>query len=636
MFLVDTLILVAGVLLLLGIASSKFSARLGVPVLVLFLVIGMIAGSEGLGGIEFEDYRLAHGIGTLALAVILFDGGLSTSLSAVRATWRPALVLATAGVLVTAILTGLASAWVLELSLLEGVLLGSIVGSTDAAAVFAVLRYGGVHLPGRLSSVLEVESGSNDPMAIFLTVGCIEVLTGRMSLGPGLLWLFVTQMGVGAMVGLGVGYAAVRVVNRINLDAAGLYPVLASACGLLAYGLAASLGGSGFLSVYVAGIVIGSTRIVFQRGIFLFHDAAAWLAQIVMFTVLGLLSFPSRLLGVAGQGVLIAGALIFVARPVAVALSLLPFRFNVREVAFLSWVGLKGAVPITLATFPLLHGVPGAGTIFNVVFFVVLASALIQGWTLPRVARWLGLETPAEPAPPLTLELSSLRHVEGDIVDYTVGEDSQVAGRRVREIALPEGVVIALIARGQHIIPPQGNTQIVAGDHVILVLKPGTKPLVNRIFSRKASKRDELPPLLEFPLRASTKVMDLEEFYGIKMNAPATQTLDEVLRHRLGKDKAKVGGMVTFGPIALHVRGLTEGGSIAQVGMIVLAEETSDNQGPDLGPNEEKPRGPEATDHRQSGPQPDMPSGHTPDEASSQASQGSADDSATSGGRPED
>ena len=576
MFLVDTLILITGVLLLMGIASSKFSARMGVPVLVLFLALGMLAGSEGIGGIDFDNYGVAHAIGTLALGIILFDGGLSTPVSSIRMIWRPAMVLATVGVLITAMITGLASAWILKVSVLEGLLLGSIVGSTDAAAVFAVLRYGGVYLPERLSSVLEVESGSNDPMAIFLTVGCIEVLIGNLPLGPGLLVLFFQQMTLGTVVGLAMGYAAVWIVNRINLDAAGLYPILVSSCGLLAYGLAASLGGSGFLAIYIAGIFIGNSRIVFHRGIFLFHDAAAWLAQIVMFVVLGLLSFPSRLLNVAGQGLLIAAVLILISRPVAVLFSLLPFRYNVRELTFLSWVGLKGAVPITLATFPLMFGVKDAPVVFDVVFFVVLTSALVQGWSLPLVARRLGLETPAPPESPITLEISSLRHVEGDIVDYTVGEGSQVAGRLVREIALPDGVVIAILARQQQIIPPQGNTKILAGDHAILILRPGTRPLVNRIFGRDSVQESELPTSLEFPLRASITVGELEEFYGITMDASPTQTLDEVLRRRLVRDKVSAGSAVSFGPITLYIRELTEGGSIERVGMVVHHEAESD------------------------------------------------------------
>jgi potassium/hydrogen antiporter len=327
--------LLAGVLLVIGITSSKFSARLGIPVLVLFLAVGMLAGSEGIGRIPFENYPLANSVGSVALALILFDGGLRTSLDAVRLCWRPALSLATLGVLLTSLLTGLAASWVLGLPLLQGLLLGSIVGSTDAAAVFAVLRTGGIQLPERLSATLEVESGSNDPMAIFLTVGLIGLILGEASSPQELLLLFVVQFGVGGLVGLGSGQLATLTVNRINLDAPRLYPLLVMAFGPLAFGLAAVLGGSGFLAVYIAGIVLGSGPIVFRRGIFLFHDAAAWLSQIVLFVMLGLLSFPSRLAGVAGQGLLIALALILVARPIAVLIAASGFGFRPRELAFL-------------------------------------------------------------------------------------------------------------------------------------------------------------------------------------------------------------------------------------------------------------------------------------------------------------
>jgi len=570
MFLVDKLILIAGLMLLLGIASSKFSARFGVPVLVLFLAIGMLSGSEGIGKLEFENYGLAHGIGTLALALILFDGGLSTPLSAVRAAWKPALMLAIPGVLITAGVTGVAAAWILGMPWEEGLLLGSIVGSTDAAAVFSVLRFGGVHLPERIASTLEIESGSNDPMAIFLTVGLIEVMTGKLPLGVELLGLFTLQIGVGALVGFSVGFIAVYMINRIHLDAAGLYPILVSAFGMLAFGLAASFEGSGFLAVYLAGIIIGNSRIVFQRGIFLFHDAAAWLAQIMMFVVLGLLSFPSRLLHVAPQALAIAAVLVFVARPVAVVCALLPFKFNWREQTFLAWVGLKGAVPITLATFPLLFRIEGAPLLFDVVFFVVVISALIQGWTLPFVARKLQLEVPTDPQAPITVEISSLRHVEGDIADYTVSDDSRAAGCLVKELALPEGAVIAIITRRDKMIPPQGNTRIEPGDHAVLVLSPGTRPLVNQIFARRGVRAEPLPPSLEFPLRGSTTVGELEQFYGIPMDEPNELTLDQVLRKRLGRDALQPGQHVEFGPISLAVRGLGAGGAIDRVGMIVL------------------------------------------------------------------
>ncbi|MEX0791748.1 MAG: potassium/proton antiporter [Pirellulaceae bacterium] len=572
MFSVETLILVGGVLLLLGIASSKLSSRLGVPGLVLFLLLGMLAGSEGPGGIEFENYPLAYGIGTLALALILFDGGLSTPISTVKAVWKPALSLATVGVLITAVITGLAASWVLGLTLLQGLLLGGIVSSTDAAAVFSILRNGGVGLPKRIGSILEVESGSNDPMAIFLTIGCIELLTERMTFGPALFGLFLAQMVLGGLIGVGMGYLATWVVNRIELGAPGLYPVLVTTFCLLTFGLAAQFGGSGFLAVYIAGLVLGNQRIVFRGGIRVYHDAIAWLSQIMMFVMLGLLSFPSRLWDVAPQALLVALVLVLVARPISVWLSMLPFRARWKELTFISWVGLKGAVPITLATFPLMQDVPSAKLIFDVVFFIVVVSALVQGSTMAAVAGWLGLRQPTEPAPPVTLEISSLRQVDGEIVDFTIRPNSRAVGRLVKDLALPEGVVIALIARGDQVIPPQGRTEILAGDHVIVVLRPGTRPLVNQVFGGDDDSRGEIPAALEFPLRGSVTCAELHELYGILIEAPPEETLSQVMRRKLGGGTLKTGTAISFGPLLLHIRALNTEGNIELVGMAFLEE----------------------------------------------------------------
>lgn len=573
MFLIDTVLLVGGVLLLLGIVSSKLSTRLGVPVLVLFLLVGMVAGSEGVGGLEFENYALAHAIGTMALVMILFDGGLGTSLAAIRVSWQPSLLLATFGVLMTAIITGLAAAWILGISPLEGLLLGSIVSSTDAAAVFSILRWGGISLPKRIAAVLEVESASNDPMAIFLTIGCIELLLGNVTFGPGLLKLFASQMLIGGLLGLAGGYAAVWLVNRIELGAAGLYPVLVSACCLLIYGAAIQCHGSGFLAVYVAGVVVGNRPITFQQGIRRFHDAIAWLGQIVMFVTLGLLCFPSRLWEVSGKALLICLVLMLVARPVAVLLSVLPFRFNLRELAFLSWVGLKGAVPITLATFPLMLATPEgpmhAALLFDVVFFIVVVSAVVQGTSLTPVARWLGLEQPREPEPPVTLEISSLRRVDSEVRDYAITPDSLAAERLVKELALPSGVVVAMIVRGEKAIPPQGITRIHAGDHVILVVKRGTEPLVDQVF-RRSQKPAVLPPAVEFPFRGSITVGELEAFYSIRIDAPAETTLAAVMRRELGPDRLEVNAVVEFDSLQFRIQALAPDGQIELVGMSIL------------------------------------------------------------------
>lgn len=559
MFAIDGLILVAAVLLVVAIASSKFSAQVGVPVLVLFLGLGMLAGSEGVGGIAFENYALAHGVGTVALVLILFDGGLRTPVASFRAAMAPALTLATVGVLVTSVLTGVAAWWLLDLTLLEGMLLGSIVGSTDAAAVFSALRTQGLSLPTRLGATVEVESGSNDPMAVFLTIGLIEIILGRMELGGGLILFFVTQMGVGGVVGLAVGWLGAELNNRIHLAAAGLYPILMTATGFMAFGLAAGLNGSGFLATYLAGILVGNRRVVFQRGTLLFTDGMAWLAQILMFVVLGLLSFPSRLLEVAPAGLALAGILVFIARPAAVAATMLPFGFTPREVVFISWAGLKGAVPIILAIYPLLFGVPSGALIFDVVFFAVLVSALAQGWSLARVARALGLDRPAEARPPVTLEITSLRDVDGDIVEYTVTSAARASGRLIRELALPDGAVVAMIVRDRVIIPPRGSTAVLEGDHVFLVVRPDVRQLVDRAFSPHPGADSGPLPDAEFRLAAHATVGDLEEFYGIQLLAPHDQTIGALLAERLGRSAVTPGARTAMGRIDLVVREVAHG-----------------------------------------------------------------------------
>lgn len=511
---INSIVFFVGILLLIGIASSKFSARIGMPVLVLFLGVGMLAGSEGLGGIAFEDYRLANSIGSVALALILFDGGLRTSLASVRSTWKPALSLSTLGVLLTSVLTGFAAAWVLGVPLLHGMLLGSIVGSTDAAAVFSILRTSGLQLPARLTATLEVESGSNDPMAIFLTVSLIAVIMGTADSVAGITLLFALQFGVGAGVGIGIGYVAAWLVNRINLDYPGLYPVLALSLGLLSFGLAAVLGGSGFLAIYLFGIVLGNSSIVFRNGIFLFHDAGAWLGQIVLFVMLGMLSFPSRLIEVSGEGLVIALVLIFVARPLAVLISVFPFEFRLRELVFLGWVGLKGAVPITLATFPLLAGMEGGSLLFNVVFFVVLVSAVTQGWSLPLVARWLKLGKTSDPISPVTLEINALRHVDGEIVEYVVTPTSKVAGQVLRDLAFPYNVLVALVVRRDNVIIPRGSTSLEPGDHVFIAMRTRLKPLLTCLFDACPV----VPPLaagMQFDFRADSTVAQLQWFFGL-------------------------------------------------------------------------------------------------------------------------
>jgi potassium/hydrogen antiporter len=390
----DYVLLAAAVLLILSVLASKASGRLGVPALLLFLGVGMLAGSDGPGGVHFEDAHVAQSLGVVALVFILFSGGLSTEWESVRPVLGKALGLATAGVLLTAVFVGLFAAKVLGFSLLEGMLLGAIVSSTDAAAVFAVLRSRSVGLKGELRPLLELESGSNDPMAVFLTTGLIGVLGGQGESLGGLIPSFLKQMALGALLGVGMGRAAVTVLNRLRLEYEGLYPVLSLALVLFTYGVAYAVGGNGFLAVYLAGLVMGNDDFIHKQSLMRFHDGVAWLMQIAMFLVLGLLVFPSRLVPVAAAGLAVSLFLMLVARPASVFVTLAFARGGWREKAMVSWVGLRGAVPIILATFPLLAGLPQAETIFNLVFFIVITSVLLQGTTLPRAARWLGVDAP--------------------------------------------------------------------------------------------------------------------------------------------------------------------------------------------------------------------------------------------------
>lgn len=568
MYPVDGLILLAGTLLLLAIVSTTLSGRLGVPGLVLFIGIGMLAGEEGIGGIAFDDHALAHAVGTVALVLILFDGGLQTKWTAFRAAWRPAVALATVGVVATAGITGAAAAWLLDIPILTGLLLGSIVGSTDAAAVFSILRGQGLQLKERIAATLEIESGSNDPMAVLLTLVFVALALGELRSGSEVVLFFLRQAVIGVVGGMLVGRLGAWACSRISLTAVGLYPAFVLGIGLAAYGIPAYLGGSGFLSVYLAGLVIGNANIVFRRGVFLAHDGGAWIAQIAMFVTLGLLSTPSRVMDVALEGFLVAMVLMFLARPLAVFGTLFPFHFSLRELSFLSWVGLKGAIPIILATYPLVRGVPQGDLLFNVVFFVVLLSALTQGWMIPAVAGWMKVRKEVPDAtPPVTLEINSIRHLEGDIVEYRVEPGARAAGRRIRELALPESAVIAMIARGDDIIPPRGTTAILPDDYVFVMLKPEVRPFVDRMFSLMRPDADRSADFLELPMGSATRVGDLEDFYGIHLDPNPDRTLADLMQERLGAD-VREGAEILAGDIRLVVRSVV-GGRIELVGVDV-------------------------------------------------------------------
>ncbi|MCS6848697.1 MAG: potassium/proton antiporter [Anaerolineae bacterium] len=464
---VEQLLLIVAGLLALSVLASKASSMLGVPSLVLFLAIGMLAGSEGIGGIYFDDAQLAQAVGVVAFIFILFSGGLDTSWVEVKPVWKHGLALATVGVLITALAVGLFATAVLGFSLLEGLLFGAVISSTDAAAVFSLMRMRSTRLAGNLEPLIELESGSNDPMAVFLTIGMISLLTTPGASVLSLVPMFVLQMSLGAALGLAIGFLGVRVMNRIRLQADGLYVVITIVIVLITYSATTLVGGNGFLAVYLCGLFMGNQDFIHKRSLSRFHDGLAWLMQIAMFLTLGLLVFPSQLLPLTGVALLSAAFLVFVARPAAVFLSLFWARMSPRELVLVSWVGLRGAAPIILATFPLVAGLPQAGVIFNLVFFVVLTSVLVQGTTVSLVANWLGLNLPEERRPPPTIRLIDGSRARP--IDIRISATSPAVGKQIVDLHLPQGALIVLITRNGNHIVPTGSTVIEADDTLTLL-----------------------------------------------------------------------------------------------------------------------------------------------------------------------
>jgi potassium/hydrogen antiporter len=478
------LLATCGLLLGISVLFSRASQRTGVPIALLFLVVGMLAGSEGLGRIAFEDYQFAFRVGVVALALILFDGGLNTPLSAIRKVMVPAGVLATVGVVGTAVLVA-AVAHVLGLGWREAALIGAVVSSTDAAAVFAVLRGSGLQLKRRVGVTLEVESGINDPVAVILTTVLTQnLITPGSAAGLRIPAEILLQLVMGTAVGAVVGYGGRYLLGRLTLQSGGLYPVMTLSLGLLAFGAATLVHGSGFLSVYLAGLLLGNGPLPYRTGLLRVHDALAWLSQVGMFLILGLLVYPSRLLDVAGVGLAIAMLLAFVVRPLVVTLCLLPFRYPRLEVLYIGWVGLRGAVPIVLATFPVLAGAPEAARLFDLVFFIVVASALVPGATVAWVTRRLGLQTKEPPAPQAVLAIESRQPLQGELMSFYIDEALIVTGVPLEELPLPEGAAVTLIVRGDRLVPPTGGTTLQPGDHVHIVAQPEDRAIVQLMFGR--------------------------------------------------------------------------------------------------------------------------------------------------------
>lgn len=483
-----TITLLAALFILAGVGVSKISDRVGIPALLLFLLLGMLAGSDGIGGIYFDDAEAAASIGIVALGLILFSGGLDTEWSDVRQVMTPAGTMATLGVLVTAVTLGLLGRLLLGIPLAAALMLGSIVSSTDAAAVFAVLRSKSISLRGVLRPLLETESGSNDPMALFLTTVAIGLASPTPPGVAQTLLRFLWQFALGGALGYLAGRAYPFVMSRVQLGYEGLYPVLSLGLVMATYGACSLAGGNGFLALYVAGIIANRTDFFHRRSIARFHAGLAWLMQITMFTMLGLFVFPSRLPGVAGVGLAVAALLIFVARPVSVLLSTLPFRLRWRERVFLSWVGLRGAAPIILATFPRLAGVENADLLFHLVFFVVLVSTTVQGTTIALVARWLGVDAPLLEGRPYPLEYNPVPGMRGRLTEFAVPNGSGAVGRTVMNLRLPQDVLVLLIARGDGFVIPRGATVVEPGDRLLVL---GEEPSLEEARRRLGAPGEE-------------------------------------------------------------------------------------------------------------------------------------------------
>jgi len=490
---IETIILWAAVLTLISVLSSKISDKFALPALLLFLVIGMLAGSEGIGGIYFDDYGIAKSIGIIALIFIIYSGGLDTSWKSVKPLFFPGLVLSTAGVLITAIVVGIFSVLILKFSLLEGLLLGSIVSSTDAAAVFSVLRSRKVSLKGNLRPLLELESGSNDPMAVFLTIGCIGLLANPGYSLLNLIPLFVLNMGVGLLIGYFMSRASISLLNKSKLEYEGLYPVLTIALVLFTYALATLVKGNGFLAVYLLGLMMSRSDFVNKRSIVRFYEGIAWLMQITMFLTLGLLAFPSKIAPIIASGLLIAAILILFARPLSVFLCLFPFKFNFAEKTMVSWVGLRGAVPIILATFPLLAGIAQAHAIFNIVFFVVLTSVLLQGTSIPVISKILKVAAPLDSKKKYPIEFEYSEAIDASLIDMIVPYNSDIIGKTIAAINIPPKALVVLISREDKFIVPNGSTVLEEGDVLLVLANDEDLRALQRKLSVLRSSRNEEP-----------------------------------------------------------------------------------------------------------------------------------------------